>query len=78
MSAPKNSTPTAAANRNAATSDRNEQTQTQAENERADGRTAATPTSNRRATETTSAAVGAGQPTNEERMNMTKPPSEKN
>ncbi|MHC5762607.1 hypothetical protein [Nostoc sp.] len=67
MSAPKNSTPTAAANRNAATSDLNEQTQTQLENDREEGRTAATPTPNDRATETTSAATGAGQPTNDRR-----------
>ncbi|MBD2341228.1 hypothetical protein H6G64_30115 [Calothrix sp. FACHB-156] len=46
MSAPKNSAPAAAANRSAADSERKEQTQTQAVNERAEGRTAATPTPN--------------------------------
>lgn len=64
--APNNSAPATAANRNAADWEPNEQTQTQPENERDDGRTAETPTPKRRATETTSPANGAGQPTKEE------------
>ncbi|MHC5672989.1 hypothetical protein [Nostoc sp.] len=79
MSAPKNSTPANAANRNAATSEANEQTQTQPENERPEGRTAARPTPNDRATETTSAATGAGQPTNDRRTraDITETPNER-
>ncbi len=65
---PKNREAATPAKRTAAASDANEQTHTQLENAREEGRTTASPRpGNKRANSTTWAANGAGQPTNDRR-----------